>query len=82
MLADDSALRLSIEGHTDADGAEEANLKLSQARAAAVRAYLMDRHGLDGGRLETKGLGESKPIDGNDTPEGKANNRRVELVRI
>ena len=82
MLADDSALRLSIEGHTDADGADEANLKLSQARAAAVRSYLLDRHGIDGGRLETKGLGESKPIDGNDTPEGKANNRRVELVRI
>lgn len=82
MLAEDTALRLSIEGHTDADGADDANLKLSQARAAAVRAYLLEKHGLDGGRLETKGLGEGKPIDTNDTPEGKANNRRVELVKL
>lgn len=82
MLAEDAALRLSIEGHTDADGADDANLKLSQARAASVRAYLVEKHGLDGGRLETKGHGEGKPIDTNDTPEGKANNRRVELVKL
>ncbi|MBK6733938.1 MAG: OmpA family protein [bacterium] len=82
MLGEDASLRLSIEGHTDADGADDANLKLSQARAAAVRAYLGEKHGIDGGRLETKGLGEGKPIDTNDTPEGKANNRRVELVKL
>lgn len=82
MLAEDAALRLSIEGHTDADGADDANLKLSQARAASVRAYLVEKHGIDGGRLETRGLGEGKPIDTNDTPEGKANNRRVELVKL
>lgn len=82
MLAEDGALRLSIEGHTDADGADDANLKLSQARAASVRAYLLEKHGIDGGRLEPKGFGEGKPIDTNDTPEGKANNRRVELVRL
>ncbi len=82
MLAEDASLRLSIEGHTDADGADDANLKLSQARAAAVRGYLGEKHGIDGGRLETKGLGEGKPIDTNDTPEGKANNRRVELVKL
>lgn len=82
MLADDPALRLSVEGHTDADGADDANLKLSQGRAAAVRTYLMEKNGIDAARLETKGFGESKPIDGNDTPEGKANNRRVELVKL
>jgi OOP family OmpA-OmpF porin len=82
MLAEDASLRLSIEGHTDADGADDANLKLSQARAAAVRGYLGEKHGIDGGRLEPKGLGEGKPIDTNDTPEGKANNRRVELVKL
>lgn len=82
MLAEDAALRVSIEGHTDADGADDANLALSQARAAAVRAYLVEKHGIDGARLQTKGLGEGKPIDTNDTPEGKANNRRVELVRL
>lgn len=82
MLAEDSALRLSIEGHTDADGADDANLKLSQARAASVRAYLAEKHGVAADRLEVKGLGETAPIDTNETPEGKANNRRVELVRL
>ncbi|MBK8167812.1 MAG: OmpA family protein [bacterium] len=82
MLTEDTALRLSIEGHTDADGADDANLKLSQARAASVRAYLAEKHGVDAGRLETRGHGEGKPIDTNDTPEGKANNRRVELVKL
>ena len=82
MLAEDAALRLSIEGHTDADGADADNLKLSQARAASVRTWLMDNFKVDGGRLETKGLGETKPIDVNTSPEGKANNRRVELVKL
>lgn len=82
MLAEDTALRLSIEGHTDADGADADNLKLSQARAASVRAWLMDNFKVDGARLETKGLGETKPIDVNTSPEGKANNRRVELVKL
>lgn len=82
MLSEDAALRLSIEGHTDGDGADEANLKLSQARAASVRTYLMEKHGIAGDRLETKGFGEAKPVDRNDTPEGKANNRRVELVKL
>jgi len=82
MLAEDAALRVSIEGHTDADGADDANLKLSQARAASVRTYLMEKHAIAGDRLETKGFGETKPVDGNDTPEGKANNRRVELVKL
>ena len=82
MLTDDPALRLSIEGHTDADGADDANQALSQARAASVRAYLTGKHGIDVDRLETRGWGEAKPIDRNDTPEGKANNRRVELVKL
>lgn len=82
MLTDDSSLRLSIEGHTDADGADDANLALSQSRAASVRAYLAAQHGIDVGRLEVKGWGETKSIDRNDSPEGKANNRRVELVKI
>jgi len=82
MLTDDPALRLSIEGHTDADGADDANLELSQRRAASVRAWLAEKHAVAGDRLETRGLGEGKPIDGNDTAEGKANNRRVELVKL
>lgn len=82
LLADDAALRLSIEGHTDSDGADAANQTLSDGRAAAVKTYLQEVYKIDGGRLEAKGWGETKPIDTNDTPEGKANNRRVELVKL
>jgi hypothetical protein len=79
---DDPSLRLTIEGHTDSDGEEAANLDLSQRRAESVRKYLMENGKIDGARLEAQGYGESKPIDANTTPEGKANNRRVELAKI
>jgi len=82
LLADSPDLRLSIEGHTDSDGADDYNLNLSQKRAASVRAYLMEVYKIAGERLEAKGWGETKPIDVNTTPEGKANNRRVELVKL
>jgi len=82
LLTDDPELRLSIEGHTDSDGAEDYNLELSNKRALAVRTYLMETYGIDGNRLEGKGWGETEPIDSNATPEGKANNRRVELVKL
>ncbi len=82
LLADDTTLRLSIEGHTDSDGADADNLALSESRAAAVRTYLQEAYKIDGTRMEAKGLGESAPIDTNDTPEGKSNNRRVELVKL
>jgi outer membrane protein OmpA-like peptidoglycan-associated protein len=82
LLTDNPTLRLSIEGHTDSDGAEDYNLNLSQKRAESVRTYLIDNFKVDKTRLESKGWGESKPIDKNDTPEGKANNRRVELVKL
>jgi OmpA-OmpF porin, OOP family len=82
LLAENSGLRLSIEGHTDSDGADDYNLKLSQNRANSVRLYLIQTYKIDGGRLEAKGWGETKPIDANNTPEGKANNRRVELVKL
>jgi outer membrane protein OmpA-like peptidoglycan-associated protein len=82
LLTENAALRLSVEGHTDSDGADESNLTLSENRAKSVRSYLMETFKIDGARLESKGLGETKPLDTNDTPEGKANNRRVELVKI
>ena len=82
LLADDPGLRLSIEGHTDSDGADDSNLTLSKNRAESVRAFLIDEYGVAEDRLEAKGWGESKSIDTNETPEGKANNRRVELVKI
>jgi OOP family OmpA-OmpF porin len=82
LLTDDPKLRISIEGHTDSDGADDYNMDLSKRRAAAVRDYLIANYKIAGDRLESKGWGESKPIDKNDTPEGKANNRRVELVKL
>jgi len=82
LLTDSPSLRISIEGHTDSDGTDAANLTLSQNRAESVKAYLVANHKIEASRMEAKGLGESKPIVTNDTPEGKATNRRVELVKL
>jgi OmpA-OmpF porin, OOP family len=82
LLTEDTSLRLSIEGHTDSDNEEAYNQDLSERRAASVKAYLAEKSQIDSSRLETKGFGETKPIDVNTTPEGKANNRRVELVKL
>jgi len=82
LLQENPQLRLSIEGHTDADGSDEHNLELSRNRANSVRDYLVSTYRISADRLETKGWGESQPIDTNDTPEGKANNRRVELIKL
>lgn len=73
--------KLSVEGHTDSDGSDKYNKKLSDKRAAAVMAYLTE-HGVDEGRLTSKGWGEEKPIAENDTDEGKAKNRRVEFIIV
>jgi len=67
-----------VEGHTDSQGGDKANLKLSDARAKAVRDYLIGK-GIDGGRLVSKGFGEAKPVADNDTEEGRFKNRRVEF---
>ena len=80
MLADHADLRISIEGHTDADGDDASNQALSDKRAAAVRSFLMATYSIDASRLESVGVGETKPVAPNDTPEGKQQNRRVELV--
>ncbi|MBE9491194.1 MAG: OmpA family protein, partial [Bacteroidetes bacterium] len=81
MMQQHTDLNFSIEGHTDSDGAEDYNLQLSQKRAAAVKDALSGL-GIDGSRMETKGLGESVPVSDNTSPEGKANNRRVEFIKI
>lgn len=73
--------KLAIEGHTDAVASDRYNLELSGRRAAAVKTALTGRFGIAGARLTTAGLGESRPQDRNDTVEGRARNRRVELVR-
>lgn len=80
LLVDVPEMRVRIEGHTDSDGSETYNLSLSQRRAEAVRNYLISKFGIDPARIQARGLGESSPIASNDTPEGKALNRRVEFV--
>lgn len=72
--------KIEVQGHTDSDGNDEANLKLSQGRAEAVMKYLVTTGKVDAGRLTAVGYGETKPIDTNATTEGKGNNRRVEFL--
>jgi outer membrane protein OmpA-like peptidoglycan-associated protein len=74
-------LKILIEGHTDNVGAAASNLSLSDARAAAVKAALVSEFGIDGGRITTKGLGDTKPAAPNTTSVGRAQNRRVEIVK-
>ena len=71
-----SEIRLEIGGHTDAVGADAANLELSRARAEAVRDALIER-GVKGDAMTATGYGETRPVDSNDTPEGRARNRRI-----
>jgi outer membrane protein OmpA-like peptidoglycan-associated protein len=75
-------LRLLIEGHTDSVGNPAHNLELSKRRAEAVKAVLVSQFKVDAARLTTNGLGATKPIDSNDTPQGRSQNRRVELVKV
>ncbi len=82
LLKSDPALKLEIQGRTDTVGAAAANLKLSQDRAAAVKAYLVQTLGADASRLTTTGFGGTKPVAENTTDEGRSQNRRVELVKI
>lgn len=73
--------RLGVYGHTDSIASDAYNLDLSERRAAAVKNALVTRYGIDPARLVTAGLGETQPRDSNDTLEGRARNRRVELVK-
>lgn len=82
VLQQEINMRLNIIGHTDADGPEEANLELSKQRAEAVKNALMTIYDISGDRLQTEGKGESVPVGDNNTPDGKAQNRRVEFVKI
>ncbi len=77
-LKEHGSIAISVEGHTDSKGTDEYNQALSVRRATAVRDYLAG-HGIDGSRMTTAGFGESRPVASNDTDEGRAQNRRVEL---
>jgi outer membrane protein OmpA-like peptidoglycan-associated protein/Tol biopolymer transport system component len=78
LLKDNATMVIEIGGHTDDVGADELNMKLSEARAKAVMNYMV-LAGIDASRLRSKGYGESQPIASNDTAEGKAKNRRTEF---
>lgn len=80
-MADHPDWKLSVEGSTDNIGGDASNLDLSKRRAAAVVQALVSSYHISADRFSTAGFGASRPVDTNDTLEGRARNRRVELVR-
>lgn len=78
FLTDNPAVKVEISAHTDAQGSDEYNMQLSQRRAESVVSYLVSK-GISDERLIARGYGESQPVAGNDTEEGRAANRRVEM---
>jgi outer membrane protein OmpA-like peptidoglycan-associated protein len=82
VLQDNSNVRVKIVGHTDKDGNDATNLALSKKRAESVKSYLINEFSIDASRLEADGKGASDPAASNNTPEGKAQNRRVEFVKL
>lgn len=81
ILRDNPDVRVRIEGHTDNVGNAAYNRRLSQQRAESVKQWMV-QHGIDAARLETRGLGATRPVASNDTDEGRAQNRRIEFHRL
>jgi len=81
LMQKQPGLNFSVEGHTDSDGGDDDNMSLSKARGKTIMDKLIAM-GISEDRLKSNGYGESKPLDTNSTPEGKANNRRVEFVKF
>ncbi|ULQ58242.1 OmpA family protein [Flavihumibacter rivuli] len=75
-------IKVKVIGHTDSDGDDKKNLELSGRRAESVKSFLVKHFGIDPAQLSTEGKGETLPVADNQTREGKAQNRRVELVRL
>ena len=78
LLKQEGSVKVIAEGHTDSVGTVQYNLGLSERRAKSVRKYMVD-HGLNGNNISTKGFGKAHPVATNETAEGRAQNRRVEL---
>ena len=74
--------RILVAGYTDNVGNPDSNLKLSTARAEAVRDWLVDASGISATRFAIQGYGMTRPLSGNDTPDGRARNRRVEITLV
>ncbi|MDZ4750033.1 MAG: OmpA family protein [Flavobacteriales bacterium] len=81
-LSENPTVKVKITGHTDTDGEEALNLDLSKRRALSVKAALEKEFAIEASRMETDGKGEVEQVDKNSTPEAKANNRRVEFVKL
>ncbi|MBC6999489.1 OmpA family protein [Cytophaga sp. FL35] len=82
VLEQNKSLNLKIVGHTDSDGDDQKNMQLSQKRAASVKNALVSIYNISSDRLTTEGKGETEPIGNNGSVEGKAQNRRVEFIKI
>jgi OOP family OmpA-OmpF porin len=81
LLESRPSLNILVVGHTDNQGAFEYNISLSSQRANSVARYLTENHNIDQGRMRAEGVGFLAPVATNDTPDGRAKNRRVELVK-
>jgi len=79
VMKDKPSMKVSVEGHTDSIGSEAYNQRLSERRAQAVRDYMIE-NGISPGRIATRGFGKSRPVASNKTAEGRAQNRRVEII--
>ncbi|WP_320171620.1 OmpA family protein [Maridesulfovibrio sp.] len=77
-----SAMKVKLVGHTDSAGKSAYNRKLSLERATAVKQYLTGHFKIDSSRISVEGMGEDRPIASNDTPIGRASNRRVEVINM
>lgn len=82
LLNDHAELQVMIEGHTDNTGDFDKNMKLSKDRAASVKSYLIDNFDVDVDRMRSMGQGQTQPVAPNDSEEGRAKNRRVEIAKI
>ncbi|NNL91700.1 MAG: OmpA family protein, partial [Saprospiraceae bacterium] len=78
LIGENENVKVELSGHTDSTGDDDLNMALSEARAKAVRNYLLEK-GVSSASIIAKGYGETAPIDSNETPEGRQNNRRTEL---
>ena len=82
VLKENAGINIKVVGHTSNDGDDAANMELSKQRAAAVKEALIKEYSIDASRIQTEGKGETQPIADNKTKEGKAQNRRVEFIKL